>query len=104
MKQYGMMKTTEFTRKQMNVIFSLAKQRILRVENWYMNHLYDLANYYNYDYNKSVESEEVSVLNILEAVFNKNYKMAQAIIDSETEKNLNLFSINVSEKFVRDLI
>lgn len=75
MKTYGNgMKTTEFTKKQINVIYSMAKQDKLKVEKWYINNLYSLADYYNYDSNGSTELEERFVLNILRNVLRVTLK------------------------------
>ena len=69
MKEYGANKATEFSKKQISVIYSKAKNGELKVEKWYMSRLYDLAEYYGYDYNRSVEFEERSILKIIESVF-----------------------------------
>lgn len=82
MKQYGANKATEFTRKQINVIFALTKQGTLAVEKKVMSSFYDLAEYYGYDDNKSVEQKEGWILGILENVFANKYDEAQNEIDS----------------------
>lgn len=56
MKQYGLMKATEFTKKQVNVIFAKAKHGELKVEKWFISELYTLADYYNYDDNRSANA------------------------------------------------
>ena len=48
MKRYGLNKATEFTRKQVNIIYRNAKQGNLKVEKWMMNRMYDLSDYSDY--------------------------------------------------------
>lgn len=81
MKQYGMMKATEFTKKQINVIFAGAKRGELKVEKWFIHELYILADYYNYDDNGNVARSEVQVMKILDAVFSNEIEKAQELID-----------------------
>ena len=92
MKTYGANKATEFTKKQINVVFAKAKNGELKVEKWYIQHLYELADYYGYDYNRSVEDEERFIKEILDSVFANDIKKAQSLIDSQTEKIFNLLS------------
>lgn len=93
MKQYGAHKATEFSKKQINVIFAKAKKGDLKVEKWYMSELYNLADYYGYDDSKSVEFDEAWVLRILEAVFSGDNEEAQKLIDSTTENWFNRYSL-----------
>ena len=88
MKNYGMNKATEFTKKQISVIYGCAKRGELKVEKWIMSNMYNLADFYGYDDNGSVASEEAEIKNIIEAVFSKNMEQAQERINSYTE---NLF-------------
>lgn len=81
MKQYGFNKATEISAKQINVIYGCAKRGDLKVEKWVMKKMYNLADYYGYDYNGSVEREEASVKRILDAVFAKDYQEAQRLIN-----------------------
>ena len=92
MKVYGSRKATEFTKKQIGVIYAKAKNGELKVEKWYMDHLYNLADYYGYDDNRSVEDEERNILNILALVFNNELAKAQEIITEQTDMELNLLS------------
>lgn len=92
MRQYGYFKATEFTKKQINVIFAKAKKGELKVEKWYIQYLYRLADYYGYDDNKSAEHDEFEVLRILENVFSGNLKRAQELINSTAEHWFNLYS------------
>ena len=91
MKYYGANKATEFTRKQINVIFAKAKRGELKVEKWFIGTLYDLAEYYGYDSNGSVAEKESSILNILESVFSGNIKKAQEDINFLTNKIYNSY-------------
>lgn len=92
MKRYGAKKATEFTKKQISVIYSKAKCGELKIEKWYMNRLYDLSEYYGYDDNRSIEGEESTILAIIDNVFQNNIKKAQEIIENEQERMFNALS------------
>lgn len=83
MKQYGAFKATEFSKRQIGVVFAKAKSGALKIEKWFMSELYTLADFYGYDDNGNVADNERDVLAILDAVFANN-ENAQNIID-ETE-------------------
>lgn len=104
MKLYGANRTTEFTKKQINVVFSKAKKGELKIEKWYMHRLYDLADYYGYDSNRSVEYEEGFILKILENVFNNENEKAQELINNQTECVFNNLSNKNKEKADRNFI
>lgn len=92
MKTYGARKATEFTRKQIGVIYRTAKAGALNVEQWIMTEFYDLADYYGFDDNGSVAASEAKILAILEKVFAGKGEEAQALIDEYTASNLELIS------------
>lgn len=92
MKQYGFNKATEFSRKQINVVFAKAKSGAIKVEKWFINELYNLAEYYGYDDNRSVEMSEKQVLAILEAVFANDNEKAQNLIDAVENDWFNSYS------------
>ena len=104
MKVYGANKSTEFSKKQINVIFAKAKNGELKVEKWYISHLYNLADYYGYDDNRSVEQEERYIINILENVFGNNIDKAQKIINEQTEDVFKLLSRKNREAADRSFI
>lgn len=104
MKQYGANKATEFSRKQISAIYSKAKSGELKVEKWIMNRLYDLADYYGYDDNRSVERSEVKVLEILDAVFGGDLAKAQELIDSFTESEYNDLGIKAQKSANREMV
>jgi hypothetical protein len=85
MRQYGFNKATEFTKKQINVIYCKAKNGELKVEKWLMSEFYDLADYYGYDSNRNVEYSERRVLRILEAMFSGNIEEAQELINDTAD-------------------
>lgn len=89
MKNYGFSKATEFTKKQINVVFANAKQGNLKVEKWFIAKLYKLADYYGYDDNGSVEWDERFVKGILEAVFANDYETAQKLINRTADNWYN---------------
>lgn len=85
MIEYGPMKATQFTRKQINVIYAKAKNGELKVEKWVMSEFYELADFYSYDFNGSAAEHEGEILNILEKVFAGDLKEAQVRIDRYTK-------------------
>lgn len=92
MKQYGAMKATEFTKKQINVIYGKAKSGALKVEKWFITELYNLADYYGFDDNRSVEADEREVKLILEAVFANDNVKAQKLIEKTADRWFNSYS------------
>lgn len=103
MKNYGAVKATEFTKKQISVLYYKAKNGEIKVEKWVINKLYDLANYYNYDYNGSVEKTERKVLIILDAMFNHDNNL-QNLIDNFTETEFNHYTEKVQKAFNRNYV
>ena len=81
----GFNKTTEFTKKQVGVLYKLAKNKDLKIEKWVMKDFYNLADYYSYDSNGCVEKRERRILSILDNVFSNNLETAQEQIDDYTE-------------------
>ena len=104
MKAYGMNKATEFTKKQISVIYGMAKRSELKVEKWVISEFYDLAEYYGYDSNGSVELSERTILNILNAVFDKDIERAQKLIDWYTEVNFERMTKKAQDKANRSLV
>ena len=104
MKTYGHNKATEFSKKQIGVIYRMAKNGDLKVEKFVMSHLYDLADYYGYDSNHNVARDEVKVLNILEDVFAGNLEAAQKRIDDFTEWHFDGLSRKYQLKADRTLV
>lgn len=92
MKKYGVNKSTEFSSKQIGALFHKAKDGELKIERWYINHLYNLAEYYGYDDNGSVEKEEAEILHILDLMFKGELEKCQELIEKEEEKEYNLLS------------
>ena len=82
MKSYGFKKATEFTKKQINVIYALNKQGILIVPQNKLRDFYDLADYYGYDDNNMVGFREGFIIMIINAAFAKDYEKAQELIDN----------------------
>nr|DAU28846.1 MAG TPA: hypothetical protein [Caudoviricetes sp.] len=98
MKQFGINKATEFTTKQINVVYGKAKRGELKIEKWFISKLYDLADYYGRDDNRSVERIESEVQAILEAVFENDLGKAQELIDETSEEWFNLFGKKTQAK------
>lgn len=103
MKQYGAKKATDFTEKQISVIYANAKRGALKVEKWFLNELYDLATYIGYDDNRSVERDEKAVKEILEAVFANEIEKAQSLIDYTTNDWYNSYGRKTQEKCDRNV-
>jgi hypothetical protein len=104
MKNYGAMKATEFTKKQIGVIYSKAKKGELKIEKWVMTEFYDLADYYGYDSNKSVEDRENEILLIIDHMFAGDIEDVQERIDSYTERHFELLSNKAKVNACRDLV
>ena len=104
MKQYGPSKATEFTRKQIGVIFSKAKQGELKVEKFIMADMYELADYYGYDYNRSVERAEQRIKAILDKVFAGDIEAAQEEINQYTEYVWRSLSIKGQKEASREFV
>lgn len=92
MRQCGANKTTEFTRKQINVLYFKAKKGELNIEKWMISKLYDLSEYCGYDDNKSIEQDERTILNILDLMFANDLANAQELINDFTESYFNRLS------------
>lgn len=81
MKLYGANKATEFSKKQINVLYAMNKQGKLTIADDTLNTFYKLAEYYGYDDNGSVEWAERKVLIILDAAFAGDLEKAQRYIN-----------------------
>lgn len=81
----GFNKITEFTKKQIGVLYKLGKSKELKIEKWVIEDFYNLADYYGYDDNGSIEKRERRILLILDNVFSNNLEAAQEQIDNYTE-------------------
>lgn len=101
MVQYGSKKATEFTTKQINVIYAKAKSGMLKIEKWVISELYDLANYYGYDDNGSVSRLEWHINNIIEAVFAGNIESAQELLSEYADREYECKSLKARAKIDR---
>lgn len=102
MTQYGMNKATEFSKKQIGVIYRLAKTGELKVEKWFMSDLYDLAEYYGYDNGGMIEYRERDVLRILDCIFAGDMEAAQNLINIFEEKWFNMYTKKYQAKINRE--
>lgn len=98
MRNYGANKTTEFTKKQIGVIYRMAKNGELKVEKWVISDFYDLADYYGYDDNRNVEASEKKIKKILDAVFEKKQRKSPGTHRRLHGKNVRAFIEKKSEK------
>lgn len=98
MKNYGANKATEFNKRDLAPIYKAAKNGELKIEKWFMNQLYDLAEYYGYDDNGSVADREREILNLLKL------DDKQEEIDKLTQRWFNLSSRKRQERFNRELV
>ena len=105
MKTYGNgMKATEFSKKQVNVLFAKAKNHELQIETWFMKKMYDLASFYGYDYNYSIERVEADIRQILEAVFAGEQDKAQHLIENATASLFDSYTEKYQRTFDRNFI
>lgn len=104
MKQYGSNKATEFSKKQISVIYGKAKGGELKVEKWIMSELYNLADYYGTDSNKSVERAEAKIMSILNAVFSNDLEDAQDMINEYTENTYSNLGANFKKNIDRTFV
>lgn len=103
MKEYGFNKATEFTKKQIGIIYYKAKSGELKVEKWFMSFLYDLADYYGTDSNRLVEERESEVLKILDNVFSNKIDEAQELINKKEDKWYESFGEKMKKSCDRNL-
>jgi len=104
MKQYGQNQTTEFSRKQIGVIFAAAKRGDLKIEKWVISRFYGLADFYGVDWNHGIAKEEQDILAILNKVFAKNMVEAQERINLYTEQNWKTFTAKAQAKMNREFV
>ena len=104
MKQYGANFSTEFTKKQINVVYGKAKSGVLNVEKWFIEKLYNAADFYGYDDNRSMAAFEVKVKAILDLLFSGNMEECQKAIDEATESEYNTYSERYRAKFNRNMV
>ena len=88
MKSYGARKATEFTKKQVGVIYRAYKEGSLEMKERTIKAFYNLADFYGYDDNRSVEADERIIKGILESVFSKDMESAQNLINEFEEQHL----------------
>ena len=104
MKSYGYMKATEFTRKQIGVLYHKAKDGEIKIEKWVMSDFYNLSDYYGYDDGGAIEFYEGKILNILDAIFSGDLVEAQKQIDWYTETSYDGYSDPQKAKLNRELV
>jgi hypothetical protein len=104
MKRYGANKATEFTRKQINVIFAKAKAGEIKIEKWVIADFYNMADYYGFDDNGNAEESERDILEIIEAVFASDIEKAQELIDNYTTKWFERMGRKAQAKANRSLV
>lgn len=104
MKKYGTKFATEFTPKQVGVVYRLAKQKDLSVETFVIRRMYDLADYFGYDDNRSVADEESYIKGILSHVFDNDLEAAQKAIDEYTERTWNLMGAKARRNADRNYV
>jgi hypothetical protein len=92
MKRYGTMFATEFNKNSLKPLYMLSKNGSLKVEKWAMNYIYDLADYYGYDFNRSVEDDERHIKEIIQYVSQNDLETAQKKINEYTDSVFNLLS------------
>ena len=101
MKQYGANFATEFNKKDLAPLYKAAKNGELNIEKWLMSRLYDLAEYYGYDDNRSIAHEESFILGIIRE---EDMAKKQERIDFYTESTFNSFTEKYQKKFDRNFV
>lgn len=102
MKVYGNgMKATEFNKKDLAPIYRMAKEGTLKVEKWFMNDLYNMADYYNFDNNGNVARYETKVLSLLTI---EDVAELQTAIDEMTESEYNLLGVKAQKSANRNMV
>lgn len=105
MKEYANgKKATEFNRRQVGMIYANAKQGALKVERWAMCLIYDAAEFYGYDDNRSMEDRERDIMKILDEVAAGNLEEAQARIDAFTAFTWDLMGRKFQTRANRALV
>lgn len=104
MRRYGFNQATDFTKKQINVIFKNAKEGNIKVEKWMMNRMYELADFYGADDNGSVTRSEQRIKHILDLVFDRDFETAQTKIDGFTDQEFESYSPKYQAKFDRNYV
>lgn len=97
-------KATEFSKKQISVIYGKAKKGEIKVQRFVMSDFYDLADFYDFDDNGNVEFAERQIRIILDEVFAGNLERAQELIDGYTETLFNQLSIKAQKRANRELV
>lgn len=101
MKQYGAKFATEFNKRDLAPIYKAAKAGDLKVEKWMMIHLYDMADFYGYDDNRSAADQEREILNILAA---ESVEEKQKRIDLFTESLFSRYTEKHQKSFDRNFV
>lgn len=102
MKVYGNgMKATEFNKRDLAPIYRMAKEGTLKVEKWFMNDLYNMAEYYNFDNNGNAERYERKVLDLLKI---EDIAELQDAINEMTESEYSLLGIKAQQKANRNMV
>lgn len=104
MIQYGANKATEITKKQVNAIYAAAKRGDIKVERWLITEFYNVADYYGYDDNHTVEECERGLKLLINDLFSRDYKAVQKRIDEYTAELETRYSRKFRETADRSLI
>lgn len=85
-------------------IYGANKAGNLKIEKHIINDFYNLADYYGFDDNKSVERAEFHIMQILNEVFAGDFEKAQKHVDEYTERVLaDLTPVRIA-KLNRELV
>lgn len=89
MKNYGMKKATEFSKKQIGVIYRAYKEGSLKMKDETVKAFYNLADFYGFDDNGSVARDESIIKKTIESVISGDIKSAQKNIEEFEELHLS---------------
>lgn len=97
-------KATDLNKEQVGAIYRLAKSGEIRLEKWVAKNFYDIADYYGYDDNRSVESAEFKILKIVDAAIAGDIEKVQELVDKYTEATWALMGRKGRERASRELV
>lgn len=105
MKAYANgMKSSTVSRKQVGVLYGMAKRGEVKIEKFVMADFYDISDYYGYDDNRTLENDESSLKEMINLAFEKKYDELQEAVDKYSEKLFHSFSKKRQQESDRSLV
>lgn len=105
MKAYANgMKSSTISRKQVGVLYGMAKRGEVKIEKFVMADFYNIADYYGYDDNRTLENDESSLKEMINLAFEKKYDELQEAVNKYSEKLFHGFSKKRQQESDRSLV